>query len=761
MPFLLLYFLIRGLRDARYFRSLGERFGFLPASFQQTAPGAIWLHAVSMGEVLSLVEFARQLRAEIPDAPLFVSTSTLAGRAAAGDKLAAIADGVFYAPVDYVFAVRRVLRDLRPSLVVVVETEIWPNLFREVKRTGAGLAIVNGRISDRAAPRYLRFGWFFRHALQWPDRILAQSDAIAGLFVRIGAPRERISAGGNLKYDFQPRRAEAGSPVVEFVESARPSSVWIAASTMPPAAAGDVDEDDVVIQAFQTLAPKHPGLLLILAPRRPDRFDIVARKLAAAGIEFARRSALGGAVTRVLLLDSVGELSGLFPLADVVFMGGTLASRGGHNILEPALFARPVIAGPHMENFRAIADEFHAADALVEIGSATELAPAVEALLRDPDRAAAIGRRGLACAESRRGATRRALEEARRLYDHCVPNYRSAWFLLLWPLARLWEIGGRWKRSRALSRRRTLDAPVISVGNLAMGGTGKTPIVLYLAERMKCGGHRPGILTRGYGRLSHEKHLALAAGAAAPSIHTGDEPQMLLRAGVAPVGIGPDRYRMGKLLAERFGADILILDDGFQHLRLDRHVDIVLIDALDPFRGGYVFPLGRLREPLEELRRADIFVITRSDYGRALAAVENELRRYNPRAPIFHSRVVPEKWVEHWGDRSFPPDQLPLRRVGAFCGLGNPQSFWRTLETLGRKPLDRFEFADHHSYRPREVGHMLEHFRSSAADVVVTTEKDIFNLCDGCEDLFTPLPLFWLKIGATLDREAEFLAAIA
>jgi 3-deoxy-D-manno-octulosonic-acid transferase len=760
LPFLLLYFLIRGFRDARYFRSLRERFGFLPASFQQTAPGAIWLHAVSVGEVISLEEFVRQLRAEIPDAPVFVSTSTLAGRATAMEKLTGVAAGVFYAPVDYVFAVRRVLRRLRPSVVIVAETEIWPNLFREVKRTRAALLIVNGRISDRAAPRYLRFAWFFRHALKWPDVILAQSEAIRELFARIGAPPDRVEIGGNLKYDFQPQRADAGSPVVEFLGRARPDAIWIAASTMPPAEPGDVDEDDAVIRAFQELMEKHPGLLLMLVPRKPERFDLVARKLEAAGIDFVRRSSLKHTSAGVLLLDSMGELSGLFFLADVVFMGGTLARRGGHNILEPAFFARPVIVGPHMENFRVIAGEFRAAGAVVDIASAAELAPAVDSLLTDRDLAAEIGRRALAWAEARRGATRKAVEHVRRLYDHCLPVYRSAWFLLLWPLAQLWILGGRWRRTRGLARRRALDVPVVSVGNLAMGGTGKTPIVLHLAAELKSAGHRPGILTRGYGRHSPEKHIALPAGATVPVAHSGDEPQMFLRAAVAPVGIGPDRYLTGKLMEQQFGVDVLILDDGFQHLQLARQVDIVLIDALDPFRSGHVFPLGRLREPMEELRRADLFIITRSDYGRALTSIENELRRHNARAPIFHSRIVPEKWVEHWGGRSFPCDELPYRRAGAFCGLGNPQSFWHSLDALGVRVVDQYEFADHHIYRPREMANLAEHFRAVAADVIVTTEKDIFNLCDGCEDLFAPLPLFWLKIRAELDREAEFLLEI-
>src|SRR5580704_3764421 len=212
LPVVLLYFLFRGLRNRGYWHSLPQRFGFLPRSFTQTGPGAIWLHAVSVGEVLSCMEFLRQLRAEFPRTRIFVSTSTLAGRAAAGDKLGSLADGVFYAPVDYVFVVRRVLRTLRPSVVVIAETEIWPNLFRETKRIGAALTLVNGRISDKAFARYSRWRGLFASVLPAVDVILAQSEEIRERFVALGAHPDRVTAAGNFKYDFDPRELPAASP---------------------------------------------------------------------------------------------------------------------------------------------------------------------------------------------------------------------------------------------------------------------------------------------------------------------------------------------------------------------------------------------------------------------------------------------------------------------------------------------------------------------------------------------------------------------
>ena len=725
------------------------------------------------------MELLRRLRSEFPHSALFVSTSTLAGRSAAGQKLGGRVDGIFYAPVDYAFAVRRVLRTLQASVVAIAETEIWPNLFREVKRTGAGLTIVNGRISDRAFPRYQRFRWIFRAVLPAVDSILAQTDAIRERFVLLGAPPERVRTTGNFKYDFEARPAPQGSPVLAHLEQARPSQVWIAASTMPPAVPGDLDEDDVVIGAFRELAERHSSLLLILAPRKPERFGVVAQKLRAAGVSYLRRtelpprknrpqageageSACSTILPHVLLLDTIGELGGLFAVADVVFMGGTLAQRGGHNILEPAFFAKPVIVGPHMENFRDIADQFRSAGACVEIADPSELPNAVERLLATPSRAREIGGNALRSAQARRGATARAVDEVRELFRSHVPWYRPAspWFELRWALARLWEWGSRQKQASDLRDRRKLDVPVISVGNLSMGGTGKTPCVLRLVEVMKGRGHKPGILTRGYGRGSPEKHLVLEPGATVKAEHSGDEPQIFVRSRLAPVGIGVDRVQTGRLLRNAFDIDVVVLDDGFQHLRLARDVDVVLIDALDPFGGGDVFPLGRLREPMEGLARADVILITRCDVSDNAPAVERAVRQWNPQAPVFRAWVEPRAWVENCTGREYGIGERPFGRAAAFCGLGNPQSFRRTLEGLGLDLAEWVEFEDHHRYRPHEVRRLSQSAMAEGAVALVTSEKDAVNLCESCEDLLAPLPLFWLKVRLKIERESEFVTEL-
>lgn len=745
-----LYLLYRGIRDRAYFARLPERFGFLPRSLETTGSPAIWFHAVSVGEVLSAVELIRRLRAEQPNLSIFLSTTTLAGRAAAAQRLR---HGVFYLPLDYRSMVRRVLRRLRPSVVVILETEIWPNLYRETKRAGASLLIVNGRISDRSLPSYRRAAGFFRHALLWPDAIFTQSDEDSRRFVIAGAPEKSVSAVGNLKFDFNPPASGIKADIAAFLDRLQPQAIWIAASTMPAKRHGDPDEDDAVIDAFYAMG--RPEVLLILAPRHPTRFDAVAEKLVRSGFRFARRTALADAPdhVNVLLLDSIGELAGLFERAAVVFMGGTLSSSGGHNILEPTYFSKPVIAGPHMENFAEIAREFTAGDALLRIATAGDLAKAVSNLLDDRERRSRIGDNARNLAISKRGATDRIAAEIRKYAGLAVPNPPRTLpaRAVLTPLSWLWRAGHRYNLSRDA---RSLSTKIVSIGALSMGGAGKTPVVAHLAERIFAAGKSPAILTRGYGRKSSQLAIVPRGERAAPEL-TGDEAQIFIRAGHAHLGISADRYAIGRDLEAKLHPDLFLLDDGFQHTRLNRDLDIVLIDALDPLGGG-VFPFGRLREPFANIARAQAILITRVEPGQDTTGIENLIRRYNPSAPIHRCRTVPREWVRFAG----PELAQPFKRVGAFCALGSPQSFWRTLETQSLQVDFRHAFRDHHAYSPSELGRLIAQASSQGVDALVTTEKDLMNLGEGASALFAKVPLYWLKIGVEIEREDEILRLI-
>jgi 3-deoxy-D-manno-octulosonic-acid transferase len=718
---------------------------------------------VSVGEVASLIPTLKILRQEEPSTPLYLSTSTLAGRKIA-KNVSDLVDGVFFAPLDFRGPVKRVLRTIRPSLLVVVETEIWPNLFTETKRAGIALVIVNGRISHRAWPKYKRWKRLFAPVLRLPDLVLVQSQMDYERYSQLGVPAARLRIEANLKYDTFAIHAPLQFPTF----GAR--QIWIAASTVGPNERGslrlhDVDEDDIVISAFQELSTEFLGLLLIVAPRQPARFPKVAEKLQDRNLNFTRRSATETLqLPGVLLLDTMGELARLYPLADVVFVGGSLAPRGGHNIIEPAAAGAPVVIGPYMQNFEAITSDFKESDAIVQIRSESDLLPAIRSLLLDRERAKTVGERARRVVEQQKGVSQRIAPDLLRF--HKLGEYRASRNLLTRSVSRslslLWRQGGVIKRRRSESYARLakpLPVPVVSIGGITVGGSGKTPFTTYLAGELRERGFLPAILTRGYRRRSPASSLAIAAGARVPTAFTGDEAQIFLRAGVSPVGIGANRYETAKLLLSRFPEiDILLLDDGFQHARLRRDVDVVLIDALDPFGREEVVPAGRLREPLSALRRADVLVITRCDSDFRFGAISNKLRQYNAEAPIFRSRFSAHRWRDLRTGAVL--DELPENKVVAFCGLGNPQSFWNTLEALGVDVVFRWTFDDHHAYKPVELRRLAEQARQNGAKMLVTTEKDLINLPNQVEDALGALPLAWLEIELEVEGEERFFEVL-
>jgi tetraacyldisaccharide 4'-kinase len=663
---------------------------------------------------------------------------------------------VFYAPLDYASTVRRVLRKLRPSLLIVLETEIWPNLWHEARRAGARVLVVNGRISDRAWPRSRALHWFFSAVLEEADVILAQSEVSQSRYAELGAPPAKLEMAGNLKYSVRPSPAPA--VVVQFLLRFRASPIWIAASTMPPAHAGDTDEHDAVLEAFERLTERHSGLLLVLAPRKPEQLGPVCRKLKDRAIRFVRRSQIeegraGFELPGVLVLDTMGELSSLFELADVVFMGGTLAFRGGHNILEPAFAGKPVICGPHLENFADIAREFRAAGALLEIEQASELASAVERLLEDRELRMRLGSRGRDLARSRSGALERAGSVAIELANGALPG-RARGALGGWAMAILtavWSAGSRWKQWRDSERRRWLPVPVVSVGGLAMGGSGKTPLALWLGGELSKRGLHVAFLTRGYRRRIVEDVTLAGAGTAAPPEVTGDEGQLLVRSGIGPVGIGGNRHAAGMRILGELDVDAFILDDGFQHWRLGRSFDIVLVDALDAGGGG-VFPAGRLREPMSGLGRAHAIVITRARAGYDFAPLIRQIRLYNTQSPVFLSRLRAVQWMRVDPSGAVPVPRPRACRMLAFCGLGNPATFWNSLAEGGIEIAGRRRFADHHSYRRSELESLRERARRVGAEALVTTEKDAVNLPPGASEAIVPFELYILRIEAEVDE---------
>lgn len=405
------YFAVQGLRKGKYWRGLRQRFGYLPEEAGKPsvgAPGAIWIHAVSVGEALAALPLARRLKERFPGRRLVISTTTATGQRVARERMD-FADAIFYFPLDWAGPVRRVFRVIRPGIVVILETEIWPNFLRVARGQGVPVVFVNGRISERSFRRYRWVDGFLARVLADAEVFLMQSEEDARRLRALGAPGGRVGVMGNLKYDLAP---PASSPLAE----------WLAAELerqkrRPLVIAGSVvaGEEEAVLGAFATIRGKWPRALLVLAPRKPERFEAAARVGAERGFSVVRRSTLRfdsppGELGDVLLLDSIGELAAMYRLADAVFVGGSLVPAGGHNILEPACFGRPPIFGPSMHNFRDAAAQLLSAGAAVEVASGEELSRAWCRLLEDQTRREQMGRAARELVERNRGATERALE---------------------------------------------------------------------------------------------------------------------------------------------------------------------------------------------------------------------------------------------------------------------------------------------------------------------------------------------------------------
>ena len=432
------YWLIQGLRHGKYLSNLGQRLGLsipelgkLPAN----RPGAIWIHAVSVGEALSGVSLARRLKDAYPQRPLIVSTTTLTGYALAKERMP-FADAVIFFPLDWSFSVRRVLDAVKPAIVVILETEIWPNFLREAARRNIPVLFVSGRISDRSFARWQRnlglFGFYLKpllkSALGYASGFLMQTGQDAERIRALGAPADRVAVSGNLKYDLE---LPAPTPLAQWLEKECQSR-----GRRPLIVAGSVvaTEEPLALIAFGVVQGDFPKALLVLAPRKPERFVAAAEFIEESHRKFVRRSELslpGPGFTpspnggkdgipddaTVLLLDSIGELASLYRLADGVFIGGSLVNSGGHNILEPAAFGKVPVFGPSMENFAAMAARFVESQAGIQVESPEDAGVEMIHLLKDPGKMQRMGGTARQLVETSRGALDRAVAEVAKHLD--------------------------------------------------------------------------------------------------------------------------------------------------------------------------------------------------------------------------------------------------------------------------------------------------------------------------------------------------------
>jgi 3-deoxy-D-manno-octulosonic-acid transferase len=405
------YWLARMATSGRYRAGLAGRLGRLPKKLRAAMAGknVVWVHAVSVGEVMAATQLIHELKAKLPGWVVAVSTTTETGQRLAQERLGSESP-VFYLPLDFASVVRRYLRVLRPKMLVLMESELWPRLIDECEKSAVPMAVVNARVSDRSFPRYMRLRRLWRPLLGKISLFLAQSAETAERLVRIGAPSERVRVTGNLKYDI---RVGGKSLLAEMLRERLMvgARVVVCGSTLE-------GEERMLLEAWPAVFASEPRAVMVLAPRHPDRFAAVAGMVAASGFGFVRASDFrkqsgtandtiaGGSV---FLLDTIGDLAAMYGLGAVAFVGGSLVAKGGHNPLEPAQFAVPVMMGPSYENFREIVEMMQESDA-VRIVSTASLGAAMVEMLWDEAAARALGERGRAVFEAQAGATARTVD---------------------------------------------------------------------------------------------------------------------------------------------------------------------------------------------------------------------------------------------------------------------------------------------------------------------------------------------------------------
>jgi 3-deoxy-D-manno-octulosonic-acid transferase len=404
----------------KYREGLSERLGKVRLRKVQGGRPLIWLHAVSVGEVLAVSRLVGELDRAFPGLDLVISTTTRTGQALARERFGA--DRVFYCPLDLPWAVRAYLNALRPRLLILAETEFWPNLLHGCFRRQIPVAVVNARISDRSWPRYRRLRWLWQPFLGKLARVLAQSETDAERLEAIGCPQGLVTVAGNLKFDV--RAAREGEATLQLKARAQNLRLIVAGSTLE-------GEEAALLEAWPRLLAADPRLAMVLAPRHPERFNAVAALLDQSGIPWVRRSRWNAqpadappqvAPGEIVLLDTIGELASVYSLAAVAFVGGSLVPAGGHNPLEPAQFGVPIVMGPHYANFRAITESLRAREA-IRIAAKDELSETLIKLLQDPAVAQAMGERARQVFDQQAGATERTV---RALEDLLAMGERPA-----------------------------------------------------------------------------------------------------------------------------------------------------------------------------------------------------------------------------------------------------------------------------------------------------------------------------------------------
>jgi 3-deoxy-D-manno-octulosonic-acid transferase len=779
-PLLLLWALVR-LGKGKSRRGWGQRLGLLHGVILQARRNAagrdrkayprIWVHACSVGEVNAVRPVIKRLREALPYSLIVLSTITPTGQEQAR-RFCAEVDGFFYFPFDLLPCTWSALRIIQPDLCVLTEKELWPNFLAFCQAKKIPVVVVNGALSDHTAKRARWSGPFLRWLVRLVSFFSVQSEVDKTHLLTLGVNPDKILADGNTKLDQPPAPSAEAEDLARLLGWSEQEDWLVAAST-------HAGEEEIVAEAFALLRKKYPAARLILAPRHPERAPAAAAVLQKQGLPWICRSELVRlrekhsklADAPVIILDTIGELVLTYRLARGVFVGGSFSAKiGGHSTLEVLVEGRPICFGPQMRNSRDIANLLLREGLAVSVHNASELAFTWQKAIEDRSSRETFSQRAQAVLESNKGASERAAQRVLAQWQEAkvagenpppspapaLPEFsgggqsKSKTYLLqvikgestgagatltragLQVLSRIygWVLGVNlalydWR----LLKKAHLPCPVISIGNLTLGGTGKTLATQAICQWLIARRIKPAILSRGYGgkggsgRLVYDGERLLLGPKEA-----GDEP-FLLAASLpeARVLVGKDRRRSAQLALE-LGTQVILLDDGLQYWKIEKDCEIILVDALDPFSNGQLFPRGLLRETPEALGRAHAIWITHADMVSAeeREKLRNTLLAYAPLTPIFYTAHKAVCLRDFFSGERLGLWTLSGKKVLAFSGIGNPISFEQLLQKLGGE-VTPVRFPDHHAYQEHDLQAMLEAMPGNITQII-TTAKDAVRL---------------------------------
>ena len=801
-------FVLRATRERGFIERIKQSFGFYPQETIEKVAGknAIWVHAASVGEIVATSPLVREFRKVFPDSPILVSVVTTGGYEMA-HRIIKDADAIIYFPLDLPFLASRVVGRIRPRVFLPVETELWPNFLKKAKQLDVPVMMVNGRISDRSVKQYKYLFGMLREMIGTVKCFAMQSSIDADYIMRLGAPRELVTVTGNTKFDqaYTSVSAEERAALIEELGLSGASRIMIAGSTHR-------GEEELVLAAFKAVREKDPGVRLIIAPREVLRTMEVEHLCRKAGFTVTTRKELQkGDAARgedIVILDTVGELGRVYGLGDVIYIGGSLIPHGGHNILEPAAHGKAIIVGNQMFNFKDIHALFRNRNAVVTVASGEELTRETLRLFGDAAERARLEAETLAIINENKGASeksarilvemletyesRRSIRAQERIVGHRVratqkvANFQTYFIdlvhdkevrgisrrlimgvfyvfsLIYEQLVNLKLTMYRW----GWAKKERLGCYVISLGNVTVGGTGKTPTAQHLAREISDMGYRVAILNRGYrakwrgevGIVSDGHTLKMDAETA------GDEAFMLAKhLPNVPVLIGAQRAVTGRYAIEHFGAEVAILDDGYQHWQLERDMDILLVDAVNVFGNGYLLPRGTLREPLSHIDRADVCLMTKVDQAApgAIAHIWETFRSYNQDGLILESIHQPRQfvrlsdWYEDIAAGGVPVTEMEGKKVLAVSAIGNPASFEQTLADLGIEMVESMRYPDHHDYGERDMAEVLYRAETLGVEAIVITEKDAVKVPGDVVRAKWRIPMYVISVEVTLQKGRE------